>query len=87
MTSTFKGGIGGYACWSASPEFPGSCSLPCVFPTIFVLQSNDLPSETLPLTLCEMRLGRKHPLPPPVLTLLPHWGKILILYLMPVPNY
>ena len=50
LTSTFKVGTGGCGGRSASPTFPGYAGLCGVFPTIFVLYSNDLPSEALSST-------------------------------------
>ena len=43
----FMDGTGGWAGWSASPGFLGCGSLSDVCPSIFVLYSNDFPSETL----------------------------------------
>ena len=48
VTSTLKGGTGVSSDRSASPpSFPGRAGRCGVFPTIFVLYSNDLPSEAL----------------------------------------
>ena len=44
---TCKVGTHGRGGRSASPSFPGHAGLCGVFPTIFVLYSNDLPSEAL----------------------------------------
>ena len=51
VTSTFKVGTGGRAGRSASPSFPGCGGL---FPVIFVLYLNDVPSEELLLILVEL---------------------------------
>ena len=45
VTSMFKNGTGGCAGWSASSGFPGCGGLSGVFPIVFVLYPNDLPSE------------------------------------------
>ena len=45
--STFKHGPGGCGGQMASPSLPGRAGLFGVFPTIFVLYSNDLPSKGL----------------------------------------
>ena len=47
MTSAFKVGIAGCAVRFASQGFPGCSTLPGVFPTVFVLYSDDLTSEVL----------------------------------------
>ena len=47
VTSMFKDGTGGWAGWSASPGFLGCGGLSDVSASIFVLYSNDFPSETL----------------------------------------
>ena len=44
MTLTFKVGTAGR---SGSPSFPGSSGFSGVFPNIFVLYLNDLPSECM----------------------------------------
>ena len=51
VTSTFKVGTRGRAGRPASPSFPGYGGL---FPVIFVLYLNDLPSEELLLILVEL---------------------------------
>ena len=51
MTLTFKGGTGGSGeCSASPPSFPGRACRCGVLPTIFVLYSNDLPSEALSST-------------------------------------
>ena len=45
VTSMFKNGTGGCAGWSVSSGFPGCGGLSGVFPIVFVLYPNDLPSE------------------------------------------
>ena len=50
LASVFKGVRGGCGGWSASPRFPGCYSLFGVFPTIFVIYSNNLSSEKLQST-------------------------------------
>ena len=57
VTSALKNGTGGYAGRSTSSRFPGCVSLSSVSVTIFVLYSNDLPSEALLLTSTSLILS------------------------------
>ena len=50
VNSTFKVGTASCCGRFASPSFPGRSALRGVFPTIFVLYLNHLPSEALSLT-------------------------------------
>ena len=47
MTSTFNVGTGARAGRAASLSFPGCADLAYVFPAVFILFLNDLPSESL----------------------------------------
>ena len=50
MTPTFRVGIAGCTGGFASPRFSVCGGLSSVFPTIFILYLNDLPSEALSST-------------------------------------
>ena len=58
--SMFNYDTRGFAGWSASPEFPSFGGLSGPSSTIFVLYSNDLPSEALSLHYQYQQVIRQH---------------------------